>query len=301
MKKKKKKKIGGLTHNKEKYGLMFISPWIIGLLLFFLLPVGQSLYYSACDVKLTKNGLQTAFVGLKNYDYIINANPLYLGQMIESLRTIGYSLPVIVIVSLIIALILNQKFKGRIFFRALYFLPVIIASGVVVELLFSVNSEDLMAAGVSNAVSNNSIDFGDIILKLGISGKVGDYLTVVFSSIFELVWSSGIQIILFISGMQSIPDSLYEAARVEGCTKWEEFWFITLPMLSRIMMLVLVFTIVELLTTKTNGVMSLALNAINNLEYGVGAAMAWLYFILIGVVLATVLYVLDRVWIRRWR
>lgn len=297
----KKKKIGGLTRNKEKYGLMFISPWIIGLLLFFLLPVGQSLYYSFCDVKLTEGGLKTVFAGLKNYDYIINANPLYLGQMMESLRTIGYSLPVIVIISLIIALILNQKFKGRIFFRALYFLPVIIASGVVVELLFSVNSEDLMAAGVSDTVSNNMINFADIIMKLGISGKVGDYLTIVFSSIFELVWSSGIQIILFISGMQSIPDSLYEAAKVEGCTKWEEFWFITLPMLSRIIMLVLVFTIVELLTTKTNGVMSLALNAINNLEYGVGAAMAWLYFILIGLILAAVLYVLDRAWMRRWR
>lgn len=243
----------------------------------------------------------TAFAGMANYDYIINANPLYLGELVTSLKTIGYSLPIIVIISLIVALILNQKFKGRIFFRALYFLPVIIASGVVVEILFSVNSEDLMTAGVANDVSNNMINFAEIIRKLGISGKVADYLTVVFDGIFDLVWNSGIQIVLFISGLQSIPDSLYEAAKVEGCTKWEEFWFITLPMLSRIILLVLVFTIVELLTAKSNGVMSLALNAINNLEYGVGSAMAWLYFALIGVILAAALYILDRAWMRRWR
>ena len=119
-------------------------------------------------------------------------------------------------------------------------------------------------------------------------------------NIFEIVWNSGIQIVLFISGLQSIPDQLYEAAKVEGCTKWEEFWFVTLPMLSRTLTLVIVFTIVELLTTNTNVVMSLVLATINNLEYGIGAAMAWFYFLAIGVVMAFVMYVLDRVWIRRW-
>ena len=297
----KRKKRSGLERNKARYGLLFISPWLIGLLLFFLLPIGQSLYYSFCDVKLTNTGLETIFTGIKNYNYILNEHPLYLTSMIESLQTIGYSLPVIIVISLIIALILNQKFKGRIFFRALYFLPVIIASGVVTELLFAVNSEDLMSAGVGEAVSNNMIDFGNIVLKLGIPGQIGEYLTVVLNSIFELVWNCGIQIVLFISGMQSISDSLYEAAKIEGCTKWEEFWFITLPMLSRILLLVFVFTIVELLTTKTNTVMTLALNAINNLEYGAGAAMAWLYFVLVGVVLATIMYLLDRVWMRRWK
>lgn len=297
----KKKKARGIERHRARYGYMFIAPWIVGLFLFFLVPIGQSLYYSLCEIKLTENGLQSMFVGLKNFNYVVNEHPKYLDYMVGSLTTIAYSLPAIIIISLIIALILNSKFKGRAFFRGLYFLPVIIASGVVIELLFAVNSEDVVSAGMNAAVSNNMIDFSSIVLKLGIPSKISGYLTAVLGNIFEIVWNCGIQIILFIAGMQSIPEQLYEVARVEGCTKWEQFWFITLPMLSRILTLVIVFTIVELLTTKTNVLMNLVLATINNLEYGPGAAMAWLYFLIIGLVLAAVMYLLDRVWIRRWK
>ena len=297
----KKKKARGLNSYRAKYGYMFIAPWIVGLLLFFLLPIGQSLYYAFAEVKFSENGLLSTFVGLKNFNYIINEHPKYLDNMVKSLTTIGFSLPAIIIISLIIALILNTKFKGRTFFRGLYFLPVIIASGVVIELLFAVNSEDIVSSGMNEAVSNNMIDFGNVILKLGIPSQIAGYLSAVLNNIFDIVWNCGIQIILFISGMQSIPDQLYEVAKVEGCTKWEEFWYITLPMLSRTLMLVIVFTIVELLTTKTNVLMELVLATINNLEYGPGAAMAWFYFMIIGVVLAAVMFLLDRVWVRRWR
>ena len=297
----KKKKARGLNSYRAKYGYMFIAPWIVGLLLFFLIPIGQSLYYAFAEVKFSENGLLSTFVGLKNFNYIINEHPKYLDNMVKSLTTIGFSLPAIIIISLIIALILNTKFKGRTFFRGLYFLPVIIASGVVIELLFAVNSEDIVSSRMNEAVSNNMIDFGNVILKLGIPSQIAGYLSAVLNNIFDIVWNCGIQIILFISGMQSIPDQLYEVAKVEGCTKWEEFWYITLPMLSRTLMLVIVFTIVELLTTKTNVLMELVLATINNLEYGPGAAMAWFYFMIIGVVLAAVMFLLDRVWVRRWR
>lgn len=296
-----RKKRGGLEKYRARYGYMFIAPWIVGLVLFFLIPIGQSFIYAFSDVKFVGNSLTSSLVGLKNFDYIINEHPKYLNYLMESLTTIAFSMPAIVIISLVIALILNTKFKGRTFFRGLYFLPVIIASGVVIELLFAVNSDDIVSAGMNEAVSNNMIDFSSVILKLGIPGKMADYLSMVLGNIFDIVWNCGIQIVLFISGMQSIPDQLYEVAKVEGCTKWEEFWFITLPMLSRTLMLVLVFTIVELLTTKTNVLMELVLTTINNLEYGVGAAMAWFYFIIIGFVLAAAMFLLDRVWIRRWK
>ena len=296
-----KKKKGGIEKYRARYGYMFIAPWVIGLFLFFLIPIGQSLVYAFSDVKMSAGGLSSKLVGIKNFHYIINEHPKYLDFMMSSLTTIGFSLPAIIIISLVLALILNTKFKGRAFFRGLYFLPVIIASGVVIELLFAVNGNDIVSAGMNEAVSSNMIDFGSVILKLGIPGKMAEYLSLVLSNIFDIVWNCGIQIILFISGMQSIPDQLYEVAKVEGCTKWEEFWFITLPMLSRTLTLVLVFTVVELLTTKTNILMELVLTTINNLEYGVGAAMAWFYFIIIGVVLAAVMFLLDRVWIRRWK
>lgn len=298
MKKTKKK---GLENLKSRYGLMFISPWIIGLLLFFLFPIGQSIYYSFSSIQLSSNGIITSFLGLDNYDFIMNKHPLYLSALVESLASMAYTLPAILVVSLVLALILNKKFAGRTFFRCLYFLPVIIASGVVVDLLFSVTSSDVSSVGVDASVSANMVDFTEIIAKLELPVQISKYISVVMDEIVNIIWGTGVQIILFISGLQSIPDLLYEVAKVEGCTKWEEFWFITLPMLSRVMVLVIVYTVVELLTAKSNPLMALLIKTLTNLEYGTGAAMAWLYFLIVGVALGIIMYLIDRFWSRRWR
>lgn len=298
MKKTKKK---GLENLKSRYGLMFISPWIIGLLLFFLFPIGQSIYYSFSSIQLSSNGIITSFLGLDNYDFIMNKHPLYLSALVESLASMAYTLPAILVVSLVLALILNNKFAGRTFFRCLYFLPVIIASGVVVDLLFSVTSSDISSVGVDASVSANMVDFTEIIAKLELPVQISKYISVVMDEIVNIIWGTGVQIILFISGLQSIPDLLYEVAKVEGCTKWEEFWFITLPMLSRVMVLVIVYTVVALLTAKSNPLMELLIKTLSNLEYGTGAAMAWLYFLIVGVALGIIMYLIDRFWSRRWR
>ena len=299
--KKKKTKKKGLENLKSRYGLMFISPWIIGLLLFFLFPIGQSIYYSFSSIQLSSNGIITSFLGLDNYDFIMNKHPLYLSALVESLASMAYTLPAILVVSLVLALILNKKFAGRTFFRCLYFLPVIIASGVVVDLLFSVTSSDISSVGVDASVSANMVDFTEIIAKLELPVQISKYISVVMDEIVNIIWGTGVQIILFISGLQSIPDLLYEVAKVEGCTKWEEFWFITLPMLSRVMVLVIVYTVVELLTAKSNPLMALLIKTLSNLEYGTGAAMAWLYFLIVGVALGIIMYLIDRFWSRRWR
>ena len=291
----------GVESLKRKYGLMFISPWIIGLLLFFLYPIGQSIYYSFSSLQLSSNGLIASFVKLENYDFIINKHPLYISAVVESLVSMAYSLPAIIVVSLVLALFLNKKFAGRTFFRCLFFLPVIIASGVVVELLFSVNSSDIATVGIDKNVSANIVDFTEIIAKLELPTQISKYISAVMEEIVDIIWGTGVQIILFISGLQSIPDLLYEVAKVEGCTKWEEFWFITLPMLSRVMVLVIVYTVVELLTAKSNPLMALLIKTLSNLEYGTGAAMAWFYFLIVGVALGIIMYLLDRFWSRRWR
>jgi len=298
---KKNKKPQGIERLKSKYGLMFISPWIVGLLLFFVLPIITSLYYSFCKVELGAGGIESDFSGFKNFGYILNTHPFYTKNLTESLTEIAYSLPAIFVISLVLALMLNQKFRGRTFFRALYFLPVIVARGVVVDLLFAVNTDAMASGGANQELSSNMIDFTEIIKNLGLPDKISEYISLIMDNIFNLVWHSGIQIILFISGLQSIPDLLYEVAEVEGCSKWESFWFITFPMLSRVTLLVIVFTIVELLTDKSNVVMRLVITTLSNLEYGVGAAMAWLYFIVIGLCLSLVMFLLDRFWLRRWR
>lgn len=291
----------GVEELKRRYGLMFVAPWIVGLLLFFLYPIGQSIYYSFASLDLSSEGLKVAFSGLGNYKFIINTHPLYLSSLAESLASMAYTLPAIIVVSLVLAILLNSKFAGRTFFRCLYFLPVIIATGVVIDLLFSVNQGDITQVGMDKSVSANMVDFTEIIARLELPVQISKYISLVMEEIFNIVWSSGVQIILFISGLQSIPDLLYEVAKVEGCTKWEEFWFITLPMLSRVVVLVIVYTVVELLTTTSNPLMKLIMKTLSNLEYGVGAAMAWFYFLIVGVALGIVMYLLDRFWSRRWR
>ena len=127
------------------------------------------------------------------------------------------------------------------------------------------------------------------------------YFSTVLNNIFNLVWNCGIQIVLFISGMQSIPDSLYEVSKVEGATKWEEFWFITLPMLARTLILVIIFTMVELITDKSNAVMERAYTFMGVASnYGKASAMLWIYFAIVGTFIALVMLIYSKVFLKRW-
>ncbi len=299
---KKKKKHRGIESLKSTYGRLFVLHWEIGLLLFFVVPLFQSFYYAFCDVSFSGGEYHFSFAGLKNIDYVWNTNADYTNNVTMSFTNILGSLPVIVILSLILALLLNQKFRGRLFFRGLYFLPVIIASGVVIELLFMTTSSELSSSGISDSFASDMIKVDDIIAWLSLPVGIGEFFGGLLNDIFNLIWNCGIQIVLFISGMQSIPDSLYEVSKVEGATKWEEFWFITLPMLSRTLVLVIIFTIVELVTAKDNAVMKQAYKLMKATagSYGNASAMLWIYFLIVGAFMAVLMLVLSKAFLKRW-
>lgn len=297
----KKKKHKGIESLKSTYGRLFVLHWEIGLLLFFVIPIIKSVYFAFCDISFAGGTFQYDFVGLKNLNYAWNEDAKYLNNLTATLTSILYSMPVIVILSLILALLLNQKFKGRLFFRALYFLPVIIASGVVIQLLFRSTSSELSSSGVSDSFAANMVSVDDILKWLNLPEEIGKYFSSVLNNIFNLVWNCGIQIVLFISGMQSIPDSLYEVSKVEGATKWEEFWFITLPCLARTLILVIIFTVVELVTDKTNAVMERAYTFMGQaINYGKASAMLWIYFAIVGVFIALLMLFYTKVFLKRW-
>ena len=299
---KKKRKHKGIESLKSTYGRLFVLHWEIGLLLFFVMPLFQSFYYAFCDVSFSGGEYHFQYAGLKNYNEAININPDFMNNVSASIGQIFASLPVIVIISLILALLLNQKFRGRLFFRGLYFLPVIIASGVVIELLFESTSSEISTAGVSGSFAANMISVEDIINWLSLPTQIGAFFAKLLNDIFNLIWNCGIQIVLFISGMQSIPDSLYEVSKVEGATKWEEFWFITLPMLSRTLILVIIFTIVELVTAKNNVVMSQAYTLMQGAatKYGLASAMLWIYFIIVGIIMGVIMLLFGKFCLKRW-
>ncbi len=297
---KKRKKHRSIEALKSTYGRMFVLHWEIGLLVFFLVPIVKSLYMSFCDVSFGGD-FYYDFVGLKNYRYALTENANFTKYMTETLSGMFPSMLVIVILSLILALLLNQNFKGRLFFRSLYFLPVIIASGVVIQHLFSTTSSELSSSGVSDSFAANMINVEDIMAWLSLPTEIGAFFTKILNDIFNLVWNCGIQIVLFISGMQSIPDSLYEVSKVEGATKWEEFWFITLPMLARTLILVIIFTMVEIITDKTNSVMELAYTFMTSItNYGIASAMLWLYFAVVGTIMAIIMLFYSKVFLKRW-
>lgn len=298
----KRKKHVGIDSLKSSYGRRFVLIWEIGLLIFVIVPIFQTIIYALSDVRAGEGGLETTFVGLANFNNAINVDTFFLDYMNSSFVTLLYSVPSILVVSLVIAIILNRQFVGRTFFRTMYFLPVIIATGVVMELIMRCTSPSLgSSAGVDPYQKNEMINVAEIMSWLNLSGGFVTYFQKAINAIFSLVWSSGIQIVLFIAGMQSIPDSLYEVSKVEGATKWEEFWFITLPMLSNVIVLVIVFTIVELVNDKTNKIMTYIYSLMASLRYSDSSAMLWIYFAVTGVIIAVVLWAFDRFCARRWR
>lgn len=297
---KKVKKNRGINELKSRYGYLFTTHWIIGIVIFFAVPLIQSVIYSFSDIYVVSGGIKIDLVGLENYKQILLVDANYETWVKNSLTTYLYSLPIIILLSMVLAIILNQKFRGRLFFRALYFLPVIISTGAVINLIFKTTGSDMSDIGVSDAYSANMVSVDDIVKLLDISGEVADFITSTISKIFDLVWNCGIQIVLFLAGLQSVPSSLYEASKVEGATKWEEFWFITFPMLSRVTLLVAVFTMVELITSERTTLIKNVYSMMRAGNYDETSAMVWFYFLICGGIMGFLIFLYNRFLMKRW-
>ena len=299
----KKKKYRSIEQLKSRYGYGFTAIWVIGFILFFAIPVIQSLIYAFSDVTFSASeGVTTKFVGLDNFNYVLNEHPKFTGYLTADISSILYSMPIILLVSIVLALLLNQKFAGRVIFRAVYFVPVIIATGVVIKLMFKTSaSEELTAAGVSSSITGSMFSIEDVVGWLNIPDKVAQILKNIINNIFDLLWSCGVQTVLFIAGLQSIPATLYEASRVEGATKWEEFWFITFPSLGSVTLLVAVYTMVDVFTNTRNEVVSNAYDQMSKGVYDEPSTMLWIYFAIVGVVMGLVLFLYNRFLLKRWQ
>jgi ABC-type sugar transport system permease subunit len=275
-------------------GCIFLFPWLLGLVYFFVIPFIQTILYSLSTVSIndsdTGAGLNLVFEGFKNYRYILLEEPTFNRIVINSVIELFYSVPVIVAFSMFFAILLNKPFIGRTFMRSIFFLPVIIAGGPVIDIIRG----DLFAQqnmNVTTAIFQTEA-IEQVMANLGLSSKIIDTVTGVTSSIFDLTWESGIQLLLFLSALQGIPDSFYEAASIEGADAWESFWKITFPVLSPTSLLVVIYTIIDSFTKSQ--VMKRILDNFNDLKFGIASASAIVYFAVIMVVLALVFVTLGR-------
>ncbi len=297
------KKPKGIESRKARIGFYFIIPWLVGMILFFISPLIQSILFSFAEVKLgDKGGLVLNFSAIENYSYIFTKDGDFTKNLRDSVISFAYSMPIIVILSLFFACVLNQRFKGRLFARALFFLPVIIASGVVMQMINSSGYGEpvTMSLGSTNSYMGNMIDFNEVLGSMGFSDSIVEFFSVYISKIFTLIWSIGVQTILFISGLQTIPAQLYEVSKVEGASKWEEFWFITVPSLKNIIFLVIIYTMVELCLAEDNSVIAQAYNLMQVQIYGRSSAMLWIYFISAFAFSGAILLVYNRLCMKRW-
>ncbi|MCR5599996.1 MAG: sugar ABC transporter permease [Ruminococcus sp.] len=283
-----KKRKMSYERRKSLYGYGFIGLWLVGTVLFFLIPLGKSLWYSFSDVSVDPGALHTKFTGVDNYLNAITEDPYYLEYLGDVLLETLWKTPLIIIFSLFIAVILNQKFRGRTMARAVFFLPVIIATGPV----FRIISGDMDSTGNSGAEQFSTMFSTDLVGELmqflgiyGLSDRMSNIITAVADNIFGIVWSSGIQILLFLAALQNIPSSAREAAQMEGATAWEYFWKITFPYVSPFILANLIFTVIDSFTNPMNMVMNRIVDMKDQWEFGSASAMAWIYF---AVVLAAV-------------
>lgn len=272
------------TKKKQLYGFMFVLPWVIGFILFFAGPLITSFKYSFYNLELTPDGLKGSFVGWENFQYAIFRDPQFIREAVNSFVNMFYSVPLILVYSLFVAVLLKNKFRGRGLMRAISFLPVIIASGVLMQIL----KEDVFSQGLRGGVESvylfGGAGINRMLTELGIGPQLIEVFNNVIARIFDLTWRSGVQVLLFLAGLHAISSDLYEASDVEGARAWEQFWKITLPMLTPIMLLNIVYTVIDTFTDYGNGVILMIYNtAFSQVRFGYSSALAWLY--LLGIAL----------------
>lgn len=274
-------------------GYLFMLPWILGSLFFFIIPFIKSVIYGFSDVSFADGQMNVAWVGLKNFKYMLFVDDSYVKTVVETFKSLIIDVPLIMFFSMFIAMILNQKFVGRAFMRSVFFLPVIIATGMVINIIKS----DVF---VSNGMDENSAIFqanivSELLAQMNFSSAISDFLTKATSQIFDLSWKCGLQILLYLSSLQSIPTTYYEVASVEGASVWDSFWRITFPVLSPTSLLIVVYSIIDSFMDYNNAVMKNILDRINNMLYGYASASALIYFAVILIILGVLFLALRKV------
>ncbi|GGD51326.1 carbohydrate ABC transporter permease [Paenibacillus nasutitermitis] len=265
-------------------GYLFMLPWLIGFCAFMAFPIGWSLYLCFQKVSLSGAGLfNYQYVGLQNFKDALFKDNEYTIQMIAFFQQMILMLPIIIIFALLVAILLNQNFKGRFVYRAIFFLPVIFSTGQVLNELFQ------QGAGDVPFLSQYGVDS---LVKANFSGALADTAADILGKIILILWSSGVQILIFIAGFQTISKSIYEAVRIDGASPWSSFWKITLPGIKPFIGLNLLYTMVDLFTFPFNPVMAQIKSNMFNIStgYGYASALAWFYFLLIVILLGLILW-----------
>jgi ABC-type sugar transport system permease subunit len=260
--------------NKRTIGYFFILPWIIGFLVFTAIPIGYSLYLSLNNVVITATGIETTAVGMHNFRRVVTEDMEFLRLVWTFFVETVISVPLIVVLALIMAILLNQRVKGRSLFRTIFFLPVIISSGSVLNVLIDLEITTIPAL--------MRLDFF-MALQMASGNIFADILVFILTNFILLLWLSGVQILIFLAALQKTDAGVYEAARIDGASTWEIFWRITLPGLMPMILVNIVYTTVMYSMSALNRITNHISANMFRIDTGFGftSALSWIYFVVI--------------------
>jgi len=289
-------KTKSLEKKKALFGYLFSLPLIVGVTCFFLPALVLSIIFSLSKLTIVENGYTLTFLKLSNYHHIFAVDPRFRQILIDSLRDMLINVPVVVIFSLFLATLLNQKFKGRAIIRAILFLPVIISSGAITSLSQTDIMQNIGSQGeaVKQGADLTAV-FSSFMTGLEISPFIINFLVDIVSRVYSITMMSAVPVIILLSALQSVSTSIFEAAHVEGATKWEVFWKISFPMVSPMLLVSCVYCVVDSMTNISNTVIeTIHKTTFTDFKYGIGSAMAWSYLLLVFLMLGIVYAMINK-------
>ena len=274
-----------LEARRRRQPWLFLIPWLCGTFVFFLLPVLYALAISFSELQ-NPSTLEMSFAGLEHYHHALFVDTGFVVYLLDILKTAVTQTPVIVVLSLFIAILLNRSFFGRGLFRTVFFLPVVLGTGFIMQQLTAQGVQEDAMAVVSGLILQE-----DVVLYLGEKGTA--FIKGFLELLTDVFWRSGVQIIIFLAGLQKIPTQLYEAAKIDSANGWETLWYVTLPLISPMILLNVIYTFVDGFTDSQNvviGLLDYLMFTYAQFEYA--AAAGWLYFLVIAVLLGLVWLIL---------
>ncbi len=300
--KRKEKKIDTLEKRKAKYGYLFLLPLLFGLIFLFGIPLVHSILFAVSRIDFSATGgYSLTFIGAGNfYDSLFVEDQFRKAVVTSTLNTL-LNTPLILTFSFFLAMLLNQKFAGRSAARVIVFLTLVMASSALItfeagDLLQSVMGSAGGSFKNSEAVSKfASADLTTTLIVGGLPSVFVQYLLIAVDRIYNIIVLSGVQVLIFLAGLQSIPQSVYESADIEGATSWEKFWKITFPMLGSLSMTAVIYTIIDSFTQTTNTTLTIIQNtAFSKMNFGRSSAMAMIYFAVILLLIGLVYRMFSR-------
>lgn len=285
-----------LERRRSLVGYLFAAPFILGALLGVCYPVILSVIYSLGKLVPQTIGYKIDFVGLQNYKTLFTVDPTFVRELLDTLKTTLLNVPVVIIFSFFLACILNADFKGRGIARAILFMPMIVFSKVVMNLMSGdIVTKEMANKGGTESITMMSGALNDFLETMGAGEGIANLLSSSVNNITNILVMSVIPTIVILAGLQSISGSIYEASYVEGATAWEVLWKISLPIVSPLLLVSVIYCVIDSFTGYGNTVISrVRTECFTKYDFGLGSAIAWSYLLVVLLIVAVVFFIVNR-------